>query len=163
MSVVIFVLYIGTVNRETVATEHPPQDTKIVAGPSTCCWLWYTAWLGIQRALVGWLEVRTVVESLVGLEIAWWWVLGCYRSLSRCVPPPPLAPPWPSPLACWGFGVELLRVGLRLSLLLLFQLPIRHASLSPALPPLIPRILLLPGLFFAPLFHPPSLFILRSV
>lgn len=48
--------------------EHPPQDTKIVAGPSS----WLTAWL--ELALVGWLEVRTVVERLVGLEIAWWWV-----------------------------------------------------------------------------------------
>ncbi|XP_032670167.1 uncharacterized protein LOC116843663 [Odontomachus brunneus] len=46
--------------------EHPPQDTKIVAGPSS----WLTAWL--ELALVGWLEVRTVVERLVGLEIAWW-------------------------------------------------------------------------------------------
>lgn len=51
-----------------MATEHPPQDTKIVAGPSS----WLTAWL--ELALVGWLEVRTVVERLVGLEIAWWWV-----------------------------------------------------------------------------------------
>ncbi|CAD1481093.1 unnamed protein product, partial [Heterotrigona itama] len=48
--------------------KHPPQDTKIVAGPSS----WLTAWL--ELALVGWLEVRTVVERLVGLEIAWWWV-----------------------------------------------------------------------------------------
>lgn len=59
---------VHTRNRETMATEHPPQDTKIVAGPSS----WLTAWLGL--ALVGWLEVRTVVERLVGLEIAWWWV-----------------------------------------------------------------------------------------
>lgn len=59
---------VQTRNRETVATEHPPQDTKIVAGPSS----WLTAWL--ELALVGWLEVRTVVERLVGLEIAWWWV-----------------------------------------------------------------------------------------
>lgn len=66
-------------NRETVATErHPPQDTKIVAGPSS----WLTAWLGL--ALVGWLEVRTVVERLVGLEIAWWWV---FVEVSE-------APPW---------------------------------------------------------------------
>lgn len=67
-----------TRNRETVATEHPPQDTKIVAGPSS----WLTAWL--ELALVGWLEVRTVVERLVGLEIAWWWV---FVEVSE-------APPW---------------------------------------------------------------------
>ncbi|KYQ57138.1 hypothetical protein ALC60_03944 [Trachymyrmex zeteki] len=58
--------------------EHPPQDTKIVAGPSS----WLTAWL--ELALVGWLEVRTVVERLVGLEIAWWWV---FVEVSE-------APPW---------------------------------------------------------------------
>jgi len=58
--------------------EHPPQDTKIVAGPSS----WLMAWLGL--ALVGWLEVRTVVERLVGLEIAWWWV---FVEVSE-------APPW---------------------------------------------------------------------
>ncbi|EZA56477.1 hypothetical protein X777_03098 [Ooceraea biroi] len=58
--------------------EHPPQDTKIVAGPSS----WLTAWL--RLALVGWLEVRTVVERLVGLEIAWWWV---FVEVSE-------APPW---------------------------------------------------------------------
>lgn len=69
--------------------EHPPQDTKIVAGPSS----WLTAWL--ELALVGWLEVRTVVERLVGLEIAWWWV---FVEVSE-------APPWhlaASILSKWG-------------------------------------------------------------